>query len=399
MSQDNPPAALDIDNEQDDAHSEVGSSVASSTTSVRNSSRDYRLENGRTYHSYKEGKYAFPNDARELDRLDLQHWIWLLLLDDRLGVAPPCKEGAQVGRVLDVGTGTGIWALNFADEHPEAEVYGVDLSPTLPEYVPPNLKFEIDDVEEDWVWSRPFDYIHSRVMTASISNWETYLRQCYKNLVPGGWVELQEFDIFSKSDDGTLKEDNTLLKWSALLKSASETLGRAYISPPELQNLLSEIGFVDVSVSMHKCPVNPWAKDKKYKQLGAMSCESTMAGAEAFTMATLTRAFDWTPEEVNILLIDIRNQVKNRDLHAYNSWYFIIGRKPEKEPTPAPPAPPSPEAATPAPAASPPSEPAADQPQSPAKAPEASLSSPAAEQAPTETPAEGPAKSPPPTSS
>jgi methylase of polypeptide subunit release factors len=31
--------------------------------------------------------------------------------------------------VLDIGTGTGIWAIDFADEHPEAEVIGTDLSP------------------------------------------------------------------------------------------------------------------------------------------------------------------------------------------------------------------------------------------------------------------------------
>lgn len=37
-------------------------------------------------------------------------------------MAPPCMEGAQVGRVLDVGTGSGIWVLDFGDEHPESEV-------------------------------------------------------------------------------------------------------------------------------------------------------------------------------------------------------------------------------------------------------------------------------------
>ncbi|KAK1600367.1 methyltransferase domain-containing protein [Colletotrichum navitas] len=367
MSQDNPPIVLDIDDEQDGAPSEVGSSGASSTTSLRNSLMDYRIENGRTYHRYKDGKYAFPNDDRELDRLDLQHQQWLLLLDDRLGVAPPCKEGAQVGRVLDVGTGTGIWALNFGDEHPEAEVYGVDLSPTLPGYVPPNVKFEIDDVEEEWTWTQPFDYINSRAMTASINNWEAYLRQCYDNLAPGGWVELQEFDIFLKSDDGTLAEDNILLKWVKLLKSAAETLGRTYVSPPSLKSLLSEIGFVDVSLSLYKCPLNTWPKDQKYKQLGAVACENMLAGIEGFTMASLTRAFDWTPEEVNVLLIDVRNEVKNRNTHSYTPWcvsihplppfpelccidmysrYCIIGKKPEKEPTLAPPAPPSAEAAS-----------------------------------------------------
>lgn len=30
-------------------------------------------------------------------------------------------------KVLDIGTGTGIWAIDFANEHPEAEVIGLDL--------------------------------------------------------------------------------------------------------------------------------------------------------------------------------------------------------------------------------------------------------------------------------
>ncbi|KAK1986408.1 methyltransferase domain-containing protein [Colletotrichum cereale] len=339
MSQDNPPVVLDVDEEQYDGRSEVGSSIASSTTSLRNSLMNYRVENGRTYHRYKDGKYVLPNDDRELDRLDLQHQIWLLALDDRLGVAPPCKEGAQVGRVLDVGTGTGIWALNFGDEHPEAEVYGVDLSPTLPGYVPTNVKFEIDDVDEEWMWSHPFDYIHSRIMTASINDWGRYLRQCYDNLVPGGWIELQELDLFAMSDDGTLTEDHALLKWCRLLQGASEKLGRPYVSPPTLNDLLSEIGFVDVSLSLYKCPSNPWAKDQKYRQIGVIQSENMLSGVEAFTMASLTRAFDWTPKEVNVLLIDVRNDIKNRDIHAYWPTYCIIGKKPEKEPTPAPPSP------------------------------------------------------------
>lgn len=65
--------------------------------------------------------YHFPNDAAENERLDLQHHIWYLTLDGKLGLAPPHNPDAKVGRVLDLGTGTGIWAMDFADEHPEAE--------------------------------------------------------------------------------------------------------------------------------------------------------------------------------------------------------------------------------------------------------------------------------------
>jgi ubiquinone/menaquinone biosynthesis C-methylase UbiE len=37
-----------------------------------------------------------------------------------------------MNRVLDAGCGTGIWAMDFADSHPETEVIGVDLAPVQP---------------------------------------------------------------------------------------------------------------------------------------------------------------------------------------------------------------------------------------------------------------------------
>ncbi|KAL5600824.1 hypothetical protein FOVSG1_006854 [Fusarium oxysporum f. sp. vasinfectum] len=66
-----------------------------------------------------------------------------------LGLAPPNLPGSNVERVLDVGTGTGIWAIEFADDHPEAEVLGIDLSPIQPHLVPANLEFQIDDIDEE----------------------------------------------------------------------------------------------------------------------------------------------------------------------------------------------------------------------------------------------------------
>src|SRR5688500_15639656 len=45
-------------------------------------------------------------------------------------------------RVLDLGAGTGLWAIRLGDEHPgAAQVVGNDLSPIPPEWCPPNVKF------------------------------------------------------------------------------------------------------------------------------------------------------------------------------------------------------------------------------------------------------------------
>ena len=51
--------------------------------------------------------------------VDLQHHLFLLTTEFKLNLAP-LKPGAQ--HALDVGTGTGIWAIDFAQEHPDIEV-------------------------------------------------------------------------------------------------------------------------------------------------------------------------------------------------------------------------------------------------------------------------------------
>jgi SAM-dependent methyltransferase len=111
--------------------------LSSTTTSLTPSILDFKTENGRRYHAYREGTYYLPNDDKEADRLDLQHHVWRMTLDGALYVAPIPKT---LGAALDLGCGTGIWAIEFAEEHPSATVIGVDLSPIQPAWVPPNCR-------------------------------------------------------------------------------------------------------------------------------------------------------------------------------------------------------------------------------------------------------------------
>jgi ubiquinone/menaquinone biosynthesis C-methylase UbiE len=53
----------------------------------------------------------------------MQHDILYKLMNKKLHQAP--LDNPQT--VLDVGTGTGLWAIEFADEYHEAAVTGVDL--------------------------------------------------------------------------------------------------------------------------------------------------------------------------------------------------------------------------------------------------------------------------------
>jgi hypothetical protein len=99
------------DNTIDDTIDDPGYETASVTgaeTSISSSVRDYAFEHGRRYHKYQEGRYLFPNDESEQEREDMKHSMIVNLCGGRLHYAP--LEDPR--EILDIGTGTGIWAID-----------------------------------------------------------------------------------------------------------------------------------------------------------------------------------------------------------------------------------------------------------------------------------------------
>jgi len=81
---------------------------SASSTSLSSSVRDYVFENNRRYHKFKEGRYLMPNDEPEQEREDMKHAMVVNLCNGRLHAAP--LDNPQ--RIIDIGTGTGIWAID-----------------------------------------------------------------------------------------------------------------------------------------------------------------------------------------------------------------------------------------------------------------------------------------------
>lgn len=99
----------------------VGSSFHDSTSESSSSSGSS---------SSAADSYLLPDDEREPDRLDFWGHTFVQTLDGALYAAP--LQDPEL--VLDIGTGTGIWALDFADTHPDAQVLAFDVKPVQPSW-------------------------------------------------------------------------------------------------------------------------------------------------------------------------------------------------------------------------------------------------------------------------
>ncbi len=46
--------------------------------------------------------------------------------------------------------------------------------------VPPNVRFEVDDIENDWLHRYKFDFIFCRYLVGAIKDWPRLMRQTYE---------------------------------------------------------------------------------------------------------------------------------------------------------------------------------------------------------------------------
>ncbi|KAK5659625.1 hypothetical protein OQA88_829 [Cercophora sp. LCS_1] len=220
-----------------------------STVSISSSVLQYRAINGRTYHSARHATdYFTPNDQQHQESLDLTHHYLTILLNGKLFLAPIPND---VKAVVDIGTGTGIWAIDFADMYPDAQVTGTDLSPMQPSWAPCNLKFEIDDATLPWTWAPDsFDFVHMRYLLGAINDWTALFMQAYRCCKPGGWVQSAEVDPTFHSDHGTVDAHPVLAKWNEMFREASRRTGRSFVVASEdVQHKgILAAGFTDLSV-------------------------------------------------------------------------------------------------------------------------------------------------------
>lgn len=81
---------------------------------------------------------------------------------------------------------------------------------------------------------------------------------------------------------------------------------------------MRDAGFVDIVEKKYNWAIGSWIRLEEQKLQATWWMQNFLDGIHGWSMAIITRGMGWTPEEVEILLEEVRNDVKNyRNVHAY----------------------------------------------------------------------------------
>lgn len=318
-----PPHAIEaeiFERDGDDAVSTSAGTAGTSTASLSESILEYRRLNGRTYQATKTTEYWAPNDQQQNDGLDLIHHALLKLFDEELFLAP---IGPSPQRIVDIGTGTGIWAMDVGDKFPETEVIGTDISPIQPTWTTPNVKFVIDDFLLDWTWPVDhFDLVHLRSLYGVITDLSALYAKVLRHTKPGGWVQHLEMDTLIESDHVQFPPGHIFQRVADLTYKAGDMVGRSFklAKGHTMRDALEAAGFVDVVEVKRKAPLHSWPRDKKLKDVGTYLQTAFDESLEGLVMFMLTQILGLLQNEAVALMEEMRRESRKK---ANYHWFQV----------------------------------------------------------------------------
>ncbi|KAI8624539.1 S-adenosyl-L-methionine-dependent methyltransferase [Xylariaceae sp. FL1651] len=314
-----------LDDDEVSLSTDYGEPTLPSWCSLTSSVALHTYEHGRRYHRYKQGHYPIPNDDQEQSREEMKHLWALEILDGRLFLAP---IGDHPLKVIDLGTGTGSWAVEVAEKFVGAEVVGVDLSPIQPAFCPPNLQFHVDNVEDEWVYGTNYDFVHLRHMGWLLKDPAQLLKSAFANMSSGGWIEFQDLQSEVTSDDNTISADyapNQLLR--LIEQSFTQSFSFDYDFARRIPTELEKAGFINIRVVNYKVPIGPWARDEKLRYTGWILRETILAHLSSISLKPL-QSLGIPQGCITNLISKVQEQLYDPKVHGSATFVLVYGQKP-----------------------------------------------------------------------
>ncbi|KAF9048229.1 S-adenosyl-L-methionine-dependent methyltransferase [Hymenopellis radicata] len=263
--------------------------------------------------------YALVATDAEWDRLDAQHNGIAKYLNQKLA---PVDLG-QPKKILEIGSGSGAWAIQAAKLYPDADVLAVDMNPLPARPLPSNIRFQQVNVLEPFPFPPgSFDVVHIRFVLCHLPHGHTLLPRIIELVAPGGWLLVDDID-FLHAFEGLEKAPGVRSGFAGLIKSMESHSGDPHFGKTLSSSLESSTALSEVNVQKVELPINPTPKDPDLASLSRTMRQAFMnaVGAEKLNPETVTQG-GLTREVQQAFLNEMGGDADDwsYSVHLYFSW-------------------------------------------------------------------------------
>ena len=151
-------------------------------------------------------KNTYFVDQDRLEEMQRLHKQDRLLTKSTGGVLPEQPPLAMLHDLLDIACGSAGWTLDVAQQYPNTQVVGIDLSERMIDFDQiqakarglENATFKIANILEPFAFpDRSFDVVNARLIATVVPKitWSSLLQECMRVTRPGGIIRLTECEM------------------------------------------------------------------------------------------------------------------------------------------------------------------------------------------------------------
>ena len=85
----------------------------------------------------------------------------------------------------------------------------------------------------------------------------------------------------------------------------------------QMKQQMEETGFINCTIRPYKMPIGIWPKNKRLRQAGLFNMVGMCDGLSGLSVRTFIHGLGWQVEPMEVLLMEVRNEWKDRKIHAY----------------------------------------------------------------------------------
>jgi hypothetical protein len=142
----------------------------------------------------------------------------------------------------------------------------------------------------------------------------------YCHTAPGGYIELVELQPGVFSDDDTIPENSSIVRYLECWNRASAILGIHTPNDKDLQKYAEDAGFGNIEVFVFNEPLSPWPRDQYLKKIGEYMLINNETAFMSYGLAMFTRLLGMSVEEATDICMKAVVDSKNPKIHMYTIW-------------------------------------------------------------------------------